>query len=152
MAKNFYCPSFSPFGHWVQWLQPSWLLLGGRSHSGVSLLGSFYFSEHQERLWAPVIDVCVTAGEANAKLMVISKAPLSHKGPSCSHREKSKQLMLKYRWLRVSHTPPVKMCCKERRDMSWGKQPSKVMLWSTVLSLVLEDNQDCLLGLARAHQ
>lgn len=49
-------------------LQPSRLLLDGRSHSGVAPLahhpGTFHFSEHWERLWARAINIHVTEGEA----------------------------------------------------------------------------------------
>ena len=138
----------------MQRLQSSRLLLGGRSHGGVALLahrpGTSHFSEHWERLWAWAIDVRVTEGEATVLLqpMVSSKAPLRHKAPCCSCREKKQAADAQAQVaLGIPHNSWGAVLQREG-GMSWGKQPPKGLFWSTVLALVLENHQGRLPGLA----
>lgn len=129
MAKTFYHLLFLSLWPLVQRLQPSQMLLDGRIHGGIIRLahcpGTSHFSEYHERLWAWMIDVCVTAGETTVLLQatVSSKAPLSHKAPCCGCREKN-QAADAQAWvsLSISHTSWGAAVQREG-SMSWGKQP-----------------------------
>lgn len=112
-------------------LQPSWLPLGGGSHSGVALLaprvGTFHFGEHQERLWARVIHVRATEGVATALLQpVVSWKP--SKPHAAAAEKKSKQLMLRHRWLWASHTTLGELCCKEKGHVLRKAASKRVVL------------------------